>query len=76
MFSKYIIKQTFEEHSHKNAINITLDEQGETENTTEQVVLPYHGIKIGFILKSMKNKFDPSMYSPYGSFLLVVNLVV
>ena len=36
MFSKYIIKQTFEKHSHKNAINITLDEQGETENTTER----------------------------------------
>ena len=45
-------------------------------NGNIEVVLPYHGIKIGFILKSMKNKFDPSMYSPHGSFLLVVNLAV
>ena len=65
-YPKYIVKQilheAFEEHSCKNATNTTLDEQNETENTTEKkhmLVLPYRGKKgdWDFIIKSMKKRF-------------------
>ena len=38
----------FEEHSRKNTTNTTLDEQNETEHTTEKkqmLVFPYQGKK-------------------------------
>ena len=61
---KYIVKQildkVFEEHSRKKATNTTLDEQNETEYTTEKkhtLVLPYKGKKRDFIIKSMKKRF-------------------
>ena len=51
-YPKYTVKQildeAFEEHSRKNATNTTLDEQNETENTTEKkhmLVLSYRGKK-------------------------------
>ena len=51
-YPKYIVKQildkAFEEHSHKNAIYATLDEQNEAEHTTEKkhmLVLPYQSKK-------------------------------
>ena len=60
-YPKYIVKQildkAFEEHNHKNAFNTTLDEQNETEHTTEKkhlLVLPYQGKKGDFIIKPMK----------------------
>ena len=63
-YPKYIVKQildkAFEEHSRKNATNTTLDEQNETEHTTEKkhmLVLPYQGKKGDFIIKSMKKTF-------------------
>ena len=50
----------FEEHSRKNTTNTTLDEQNETEHTTEKkhvLVFPYQGKKGYFIIKSMKKRF-------------------
>ena len=39
-YLKYVVKQildkAFEEHNRKNATNATLDEQNETEHTTEK----------------------------------------
>ena len=61
---KYIVKQildkVFEEHSRKKATNTTLDEQNETEYTTEKkhmLVLPYQGKRRDFIIKSIKKRF-------------------
>ena len=52
--------KAFEEHSRKNATNTTLDEQNETEHTTEKkhmIVPPYQSKKGDFIIKSMKKRF-------------------
>ena len=63
-YPKYVVKQildkAFEEHSHKNAIYTTLDEQNEAEHTTEKkhmLVLSYQGKKGDFIIGSMKKRF-------------------
>ena len=43
-----------EEHNRKNATNTTLDEQNETEYTTEKkhmLVVPYQGKKVDFNIK-------------------------
>ena len=60
-YPEYVVKQildkAFEEHSHKNVIYTTLDEQNEAEHTTgkkHMLVLPYQGKKGDFIIKSMK----------------------
>ena len=57
---KQVLNKAFEEHNRKNATSTTLDEQNETEYTTEKkhmLVLPYQGKKEDFIIKSMKTKF-------------------
>ena len=63
-YYKYIAEQildkAFEEHCHKNTTNTTLDEQNETEHTTEikhMLVFPYQSKKGDFIIRSMKKRF-------------------
>ena len=83
-YPKYVVKQildrAFEEHSQKNVIYTTLDEQNEAEHTTEKkhvLVLPYQGKKGNFIIKSMRKRFKsllPQYIVPTAVFA-VVNLV-
>ena len=57
---KQILNKAFEEHSCKNATNTTLDEQNETEHTTEKkhiLALSHQGQTGDFIIKSMKRRF-------------------
>ena len=68
-YPKYVVKQAFEENSHKNVIYTTLDEQNKAEHTTEKekkhmLALPYQGKKGDFIIKSMEKRFRnlPSQY--------------
>ena len=63
-YPKYVVKQildkAFEEHSHENAINTTLDKQNGTEHATEKkhmLVLPYQGKSVDFIIKPIKKRF-------------------
>ena len=54
------LKKIFEKLSQENAINTILDEQNETECTTEKkhmLLLPFQGQKEDFIIKSMKKRF-------------------
>ena len=59
-YPKYIVKpildKALEEHSRKNATNTILDEQNQTEHTTEKkhmLVLPYQGKKADFTLRAL-----------------------
>ena len=60
-YLKYVIKQiNLLKNNNKSAINTTLNEQKETEHTTEKkhvLVLPYQGKKGVFIIKLMKKRF-------------------